>query len=284
MAEEILGPWLLIYVLFVGACVGSFLNVVVARLPRAMSVSHPRSHCPLCKHQLRWYENIPIISFLALRAKCSGCKAPIAFRYPLVEILMMALSGAFWFRFGMSFEFMVWWPLSAALLAIVFLDIDHWWIPDVITWPAMILVAGAAFLPGGITPLEAALGVIPAALIFAVGLFFKILLKKEGLGFGDVKLLLLLGLALGPMSGLHALFLAALQGAVIGGLVALGGGHQSEASQSQDTAFDDDWEPPPRAVPFGPFLVLGAFQVVLLPDIFESLPIKLGQWVLELST
>ena len=65
---------------------------------------------------------------------------------------MMALSGAFWFRFGMSFEFMIWWPLSAALLAIVFLDIDHWWIPDVITWPAIILVAGAAFLPGGLSP------------------------------------------------------------------------------------------------------------------------------------
>ena len=71
---------------------------------------------------------------------------------------------------------------------------------------------------------------------------------------------------------------------MIGGLVALGGGHESEASKAEDTAFDDDWEPPPRAVPFGPFLVLGAFQVVLLPDIFEALPIKLGQWFLELTT
>jgi leader peptidase (prepilin peptidase)/N-methyltransferase len=284
MVEELLGPWLIIYVLFVGACIGSFLNVVVARLPRAMSISHPRSHCPLCKHQLTWYENIPIVSFVALGAKCRGCKAPIAWRYPLVEILMMALSCAFWFRFGLSFEFLIWWPLSAALLAIVFLDIDHWWIPDVITWPAIILVAGASFLPGGLLPVEAALGVIPALLIFTVGLTFKWLLKKEGLGFGDVKLLLLIGLALGPMSGLHALFLAALQGAVIGGLVAMGGGHQSEASQADDIAFDDGWEPPPRAVPFGPFLVLGAFQVVLLPDVFEALPIKLGQWVLELSS
>ncbi|MBT6432549.1 MAG: prepilin peptidase [Deltaproteobacteria bacterium] len=284
MMEELLGPWLIIYVLFVGACVGSFLNVVVARLPRAMSVSHPRSHCPLCKHQLTWYENIPIVSFLALGAKCSGCKAPIAWRYPLVETLMMALSGAFWFRFGLSFEFLIWWPLSAALLAIVFLDIDHWWIPDVITWPAMVLVAGGSFLPGGLMPIEAAMGVIPALLIFSVGLVFKLLLKKEGLGFGDVKLLLLIGLALGPISGLHALFLAALQGAVIGGLVAMSGGHQSEASQADDIAFDDDWEPPPRAVPFGPFLVMGAFQVVLLPDVFEALPIKLGQWVLGLGT
>lgn len=272
---------LLTYVLFIGACTGSFLNVVIARLPRGMSVVHPRSRCPLCKHQLRWFENIPILSFLALRAKCASCSAPIAWRYPLVEFLMMALSAALWFRFGLSLEFMVWWPLSAALLAIVFLDIDHWWIPDVITWPAIVLVAGSAFLPGGLTPLHAAMGVLPALLIFAIGSIFKWGLKKDGLGFGDVKLLLLLGIALGPMSGLHALFLAALQGAVIGGLVAYGGGHESRASQADDLVFDDDWVPPPRAIPFGPFLVLGALQVVLLPDLFEALPVRLGTLAME---
>ena len=270
-------PLIFAYVFALGACVGSFLNVIVARLPAGESIVHPRSRCPRCKHPIAWYDNLPLLSYLLLRARCRSCKAPIASRYFVVELLTAVVFTTFWLRFGWSLELVLWLPLSAALLAITFLDIDHWWVPDVIVFPSMLWALASAFLPERISPLLALLGLLPALFVWGIAWLFALVTRREGLGFGDVKLLALLGLAVGPIAGLSVLLLASVQGSVVGILVLLTGGHQGVAPPPADPAeADEAWVPPPRAIPFGPFLVLGAFEVVLLPEVFAGLPQKVA--------
>lgn len=289
LAHDLLLP----YWFAVGACIGSFLNVVIFRLPAGLSIVTPRSHCPRCKHPIAWYDNLPLLSWLILRARCRHCGARIAVRYFLVELLMAGLTAALWMRFSWSWDFAVWLPLFAALLAIAFLDIDEWWVPDVITYPAAAWAFAASFIPGGLRPQEALLGLGPAVLALAVAWGFQKIARKEGLGFGDIKLLGVLGLAVGLVPGLAVLILAALQGAVVGLVVVLTGGHRpstpnaapsdppateprdNEAPAAAEPPHDDEeWTPPPHAFPFGPFLVLAAFEVVLLPQLFANLPTR----------
>ena len=266
-----LEPLLFFYTIALGACIGSFLNVVIARLPEGLSVVKPRSRCPKCGKEIAWYDNIPLVSYAMLRGRCRGCGVTIPLRYPLVEALTAGVFGAFYVRFGPSWDLAVWLPLSAALLAITFLDIDHWWVPDVITYPTMLYTFLAQLLPGQLGPVLALLGLAPALLLLAVAYVFEKVTGKEGLGFGDVKLLALLGLALGLSDALTTLLLAALQGAAVGTLVVLSGGHkQAEAAPTPAALADDDWQPDPHAVPFGPFLALACLEVVLLPDLFTG--------------
>lgn len=288
---DALTPLLVTYVILVGAALGSFVNVVVTRLPLGISIVRPRSRCPRCERTIRWYDNLPIVSYLLLRGCCRVCKAHIPVRYLLIEVLMAALAGALWIRFGWSLDLAVWIPLTAALLAIVFLDIDHWWVPDAITFPAMGYAAAASLLPGGLTPTAALVGLAPAVLLWLVAWGFERLTGREGMGLGDVKLLAVVGLALGAVDALSVLLLAAVQGLVIGALVLAAGGHRTgsvsePAEKSPDesdgsAAPDEAWEPPPRAIPFGPFLVLGTFEVLLLPAQLGGLPARLATWLLR---
>jgi leader peptidase (prepilin peptidase)/N-methyltransferase len=124
------------------------------------------------------------------------------------------------------------------------------------------------------------MGALPGLSLWLIAYVYAALTGKEGMGLGDVKLLILIGAAIGPMGGLHVLYVSALQGLVIGSLVVATGGHEG-ADEDNRVEFEDGWEPPPRAVPFGPFLVLGAFQVVLFADFFESLPFVVSQWLVE---
>jgi len=301
--------WLsLTYIAFVGACVGSFLNVVVARLPAGLSVVRPRSRCPGCESTIAWYDNLPIVSWVWLRARCRSCGTAIAFRYPLVELLTAAIWVAVWSRFGWTWELALWWPLASALLAITFLDIDHWWVPDVITFPAMALALGASVLPDRLGWAAALVGLLPAGLLWLVGWGFERLTGREGMGLGDIKLLAVIGLALGAMDALTVLVVASVQGALVGALVLLTGGHRGvddpppengderesdavvngipvsagmtvEDGESEHVdEEEDDWVPPKGAFPFGPFLVLGTFEVALLPGVFGDLFFRLSQW------
>lgn len=267
------------YIACLGACVGSFINVVVSRLPNGVSVVRPRSRCPKCLKTLMWYDNIPIISWCLLMAKCRNCKKPIPMRYVLVEVLCAGLFAALYAHLGNSWPLLTWLPLSAALLAIVFLDIDHWWVPDVITYPGMAWAWLTQLLPGEGGLVWGLWGLVPAVLLYVVGVLFEKVTGKEGMGLGDIKLLAMLGLALGPSDSFTVLMLAALQGALMGTLIIATGGHK-DASHGAEATFealaDDDWTPHPHAVPFGPFLALACFEVVLLPDIF-------GQWHTRLA-
>lgn len=282
MLDPALAHLMFFYVVVLGACLGSFANVVIARLPHSQSLMRPRSRCPTCAQPIAWYDNLPIVSYLVLRGRCRGCRTGIPLRYLLVEVLGAGVAAALFVRFGLSADLALWLLLSTALIAIAFLDIDHWWVPDVITYPAMVLALAMAWAPGRLGPVAALVGLAPALLMLTVGWGFEKIAGKEGLGLGDVKLLALLGLALGIMDGFTVLLLAALQGALIGTLVIATGGHKSAAPpMPQDP--DDDWTPHPHAVPFGPFLVLATFEVVLLPEIFatwhQQLVFMVSRWL-----
>ena len=284
------------YVVGMGACIGSFLNVVIARVPVGESVVSPRSKCPQCGYGIAWYDNIPVGSWILLRARCRQCKTSISARYPLIEILMAILAGALWMKMGPTWEFVVWLPLSAALVAVSFIDIDHWLIPDVIIFPFIFFVGASVFLPGGVTPLDACLGLLPAALIFSVGWGFEKMTGREGLGFGDVKLLALLGIAVGLLPALNILLLSSIQGAIIGIALRLftpgheaqksGGGDAPAPDESLNDGDDDgdgedEWVPPPYAIPFGPFLALAGLQVILLPPELSDISYYISQCLLE---
>ena len=287
---------LLCYFAAMGACVGSFVNVVVVRLQAGLSLVRPRSRCPRCGNPIAWYDNIPLLSFVLLRGRCRVCRQAIPWRYPLVELLTTAIFAALFVRFGVGPRLVMWLPLSAALIAIVFLDLDAWWIPDAITYPAMLWASAWAFAPGGPGVRGILTGALPAVFLWLIAWGFQRLTGREGMGMGDVKLLALMGLVLGGLSGLFALFLASVQGTVLGGLLLLLRGDEAptdalasapehiptSAPGSAPTEDNDDtWQPPPHAVPFGPFLVLATFEVLLLPDWFRALPWRLATAFLE---
>lgn len=220
-----------------GLTVGSFMNVVICRLPEGLSVVHPPSRCPKCEHRIRWYENIPILSWLALRGKCGGCKAPISVEYPIVEAANGLLWAAIAWRFGMSPELPVYLLLASSLLTMSVIDLHHQILPDRITLPGIVvgLVASATLLPSGFLP--SLVGVLVGG-----GLFFAIaVLSKGGMGGGDIKLIAMIGAFLGWQAVLLTTFLAA----VVGGLV----------GAAMLAFFDKDRK---HAVPFGPFLSMAA--------------------------
>ncbi len=277
MSDSTLQLYMLSYLTIFGAALGSFLNVVIGRLPEGLSIVWPGSRCPSCLTPIRWYDNIPIVSWLVLRARCRNCGVRIGPRYVLLEILTAVLVASLFLRLGWSVTFLQWLILGSMLVVIVFLDIDYWWIPDKIVFPGMAVAVIFAFLPGGIGIVEALWGLVPAALIYATGWMFMKITRREGLGFGDVKLLAMIGLALGLMPTLNVLFLSSIQGVVIGGLLSLAGGHAGKEELNVELMMDEElaWEPPPRSFPFGPFLALAAFEVVLLPGVFLDLPLSL---------
>ncbi len=336
---SVLPPWLVLtYVGVFGAIIGSFLNVVIARLPAGESLVRPRSRCPRCRAPIAWYDNIPIVSWLVLRGRCRRCREPISPRYPTVELLMAVLAIALWVRVGPTWQLLVWLPLVAALLAVIFLDLDHWWVPDVITFPAMAWAALGSLLPGGVTPLGALAGLLPALFLWGFAWLFERVTGREGMGLGDVKLLAVIGLAMGALPTVIVLILASLQGSIIGLVVLATGGHKADPSQTagasgeapggegaegsgtvrrdgempqadergtdrgratdaghattadraagadraaegepspEGAAGDDEWVPHPRAIPFGPFLVLACYEALLLPAVFLHGPLEL---------
>ena len=144
----------------VGLCIGSFLNVLIYRLPLKKPSMVERSACTSCGHQLAWYHNIPLLSYLVLRGRCAFCKEKIAWRYPLVELSNSGLYLFFYWQLGFSAEFFIFSGLSSVLLAIFFIDLDHQIIPDFFTLPGMVLGLGLSFIPGGMTPLESLIGLL----------------------------------------------------------------------------------------------------------------------------
>jgi leader peptidase (prepilin peptidase) / N-methyltransferase len=229
--------------LALGLIVGSFANVVIYRLPRGESVVWPGSHCPACQSPIRWYDNIPLVSFLFLGGRCRGCAAPISRRYPLVEALAGALFVQSVETFGVSLRAAESMILGTLLLIVFFIDLDHYIIPNRITYPGT--VVGLAF--------TAALGGWRAAAIAAVtavalcGVFILInivsarLLGEEGMGMGDAKLAAMIGAFLGWPIGAVAILLGVFVGGAIGiGLLAL----RLRGRREQ--------------IPFGPALAAGA--------------------------
>jgi leader peptidase (prepilin peptidase) / N-methyltransferase len=264
-AEVFLSP--LVLALF-GLCIGSFLNVVIHRLPLmlergwkmesadllgvaheatpALTLATPRSRCPSCGHAIAWYENIPIASWLWLRARCSACKTPISARYPLIELTTAALFAFVGWRFGAQPVALLWCLFCAVLVALAGIDWDTTLLPDNLTLPLLWAGLASSALGWTIALPDSVWGAIAGYLsLWSVYWLFKLTTGKEGMGFGDFKLLAGLGAWLGWKMILPILLGASIIGAIVGIVMKM-----SSALREG------------RYVPFGPFLA-GAGLVVL---------------------
>ena len=211
-----------VLVVVMGLLFGSFLNVVIARVPAGQSIVSPRSRCPRCGRQLAWFENIPVLSWLALRGRCRGCQEPISWRYPLIELLTAALFFACQRRFGWTPEFVAALVFVLLLVPLAFIDLEHWILPQELTWPG--IAAGIALsVPLGVPRLiDSVLGAVAGFFVFwAMEWLGEKIFKKEALGAGDKDLLALIGAFLSWKVLLGVIFLSSLQGAVVGSVMLL---------------------------------------------------------------
>lgn len=234
-----------------GSIIGSFLNVCIIRVPEGRSIVSPPSHCPTCKSAIRFYDNIPVFSYILLGGKCRGCGERISPRYPLVEFLTGCLSVLLLLRFGPSLSYVVYLLFVSSLVVITFIDIDHRIIPDKISLPAIPIGFALSFLLPEVTWLQSLIGIlVGGGSLLLVAVVYEAITGVEGMGGGDIKLLAMLGAFLGWEGVLFTIMASSLIGSVAGGgyMVLSGKGRKA-------------------AVPFGPFLSLGAFIYLLWGDL-----------------
>jgi leader peptidase (prepilin peptidase) / N-methyltransferase len=266
---------------FLGLLIGSFLNVVIHRLPKMMerqwaqecaelntqsgviaeqpafNLLTPRSRCPHCGHVIAWYENIPVVSYVALRGRCSSCKAGISARYPLVELVAGALFFVCAWRWGATAAGLAWCAFSAALLTLALIDWDTTLLPDDITLPLLWLGLVASALQWTPVPLTSALwGAVAGYLsLWLIYWGFKLATGKEGMGYGDFKLFAALGAWFGWPLLIPIILLSSVIGAVIGIAMKFTSGLREGGY-----------------IPFGPFLAGAGFAALLLgPDALRQL-------------
>lgn len=238
----------------VGLCVGSFLNVVIARVPEGLSIVHPGSRCPKCGTAIRWYDNVPLLGWTLLKGRCRACAAPISLRYPLVELLVGLLALALARRYGLDPRALLYFVFAAFLVVITYIDLDHWIIPHVVSWPGILLGLGTSFVNADLTPAESVVGATSGFAAFAlVGIIGAKVFKKEALGQGDWWLLALIGAFLGWKALLPVILLASLQGTVVGLLlILLGRNETGELEEGESTAGELSGPAEPAPTPSAP--------------------------------
>jgi leader peptidase (prepilin peptidase)/N-methyltransferase len=230
-----------VYALIFGLCVGSFLNVVIARLPAGRSVISPGSACPRCGSAIAWYDNLPVLSYVLLRARCRACQNPISWRYPAVELICGMLFALAYLHFGPTSRLAAALVLLGALIAITGIDFDHQIIPDMLSIPGIAVGVLWSFAPGGIGWRDSALGVLMGGGVFiAIILASSLVLGQPGMGVGDVKLGAMLGAFLGWKLALLSILLSVLVGGPLAATL-LATGRKARKDP----------------LPFGPFLALG---------------------------
>jgi leader peptidase (prepilin peptidase)/N-methyltransferase len=224
-----------------GGVVGSFLNVCIYRLPIRRSVVWPASACPHCGRALSWYENVPIVSFLALRGRCRTCAGTIGWRYPIVEASTAVMFAGAWWYYGPGVLFVSRSLFGCALIVLFAIDLEHHLLPNPITVPGIVLGFAFSFFtePGWQASLVGL--VVGGGLLFLIAEAYYRVRHEEGLGMGDVKMLAMIGAFLGWKLTLVALMLASLGGSVVGLLLI--------ATRRGDMKY---------ALPFGTFLAVGA--------------------------
>jgi leader peptidase (prepilin peptidase)/N-methyltransferase len=298
LATEVAG----LFAALVGACIGSFLNVVIARVPEGESIVSPGSRCPSCRTPIAWYDNLPVLSWLVLRGRCRSCGAPISPRYLGVELLGGAAAVAAWWRHGLGAAAALELAFVAFLIALSAIDLDRWELPHELTRPLLALGLVASAFSASAAPslrssaLGAGVGFAAFWLVMKVG---ALLAKQEAMGVGDVWLLAGLGAWLGWAALLPVVMLASIQGSVVGIALVVAGkaqkGREGEAESSTPTAtptptstppstgqsstststegegVEDEWVPPRNAVPFGPFLAVGALEWLYAGDLLARL-------------
>jgi len=223
-----------------GAVVGSFLNVIIYRLPLGRSIVWPSSACPQCGRELSWYENVPVVSWAALLARCRTCRAPISIRYPLIEALTAAMFAGAWWYYGPGTLFASRIIFGSMLVALFAIDLEHQLLPNAITLPGVVVGFAFSFVndPGWLASL---IGIVAGGgSLFAIAEVYYRVRREEGLGMGDVKMLAMIGAFLGWKLALFTLMMASVAGSVVGLvlIVSRRGGMK-------------------YALPFGTFLALG---------------------------
>lgn len=210
--------WIIGFMVFIlGLVFGSFLTVCIHRIPRGQSVVSPRSRCPECKTQIRWYQNIPVLSFLLLRGQCGSCQANIPLRYPLIEIVNGLGYLLIVWRFGLTWPTLIYAGLFSVFVVVTVIDWDHQIIPDVITLPGIVigLFCATVLLPTGWV--DSLIGLlVGGGVLLVLAWVSPILFGKEGMGGGDIKFMAMVGAFLGWKMVLIALFLGSVSGALIG--------------------------------------------------------------------
>lgn len=232
----------------IGLCLGSFMNVCIYRLPLSKSIVTPRSMCPGCNNFIKFYDNIPVLSYIFLGGKCRNCNIPISFRYPMVEIISGLAALSCFIKFGLSIEGLVYFAFASSLIVITFIDIDHKIIPDVISLPGIpIGLLLASFVLPSMNFKESIIGILAGGgSLFAIAWIYSLITKKEGMGGGDIKLLAMIGSLTGWKGVLFTIFIASATGTLAGIAVML----KTKKGVK-------------LAVPFGPFLSIGAILYIL---------------------
>ncbi len=239
--------WILIPAFIVGACVGSFLNVCIHRIPRKKSIVSPGSACPACNKPIPFYANIPLAGFFVLRGRCLFCRSAISWRYPLVEGITGIAGALIFWRFGLTLEAGVWFFFVATLLLVSFIDLDFQIIPDCISIPGIFLFSVLAYFILDMPLSAIGYGILTGGgILYAVALVYYLVRRQEGMGGGDIKLLAMIGAATGVPGVLFTLFAGSVLGTIAGitaMLVTPKNGGQMR-------------------IPFGPFLSAGAILYV----------------------
>ena len=235
-----------------GAAIGSFLNVCIYRIPAETSLVKPSSRRPSSVHPIRLSDNIPILSFLILRARCRDCGAKISWRYPLIELITGLMALLLFGKFGLSLVFLTFFIFTAVLIVIAFIDLDQQIIPDILSRPGIPVFCLAAVFIVKLPWLEALIGLlIGGGVLLAIAFVYELITKREGMGGGDIKLLAMIGGFLGWKSLIFVLLFSSLAGAVVG-IAAM-------IIKKQDTKY---------AIPFGPFLSAAAVAWIFWGDAF----------------
>ncbi|MFO7973674.1 MAG: prepilin peptidase [Candidatus Hydrogenedentota bacterium] len=280
---QVLNALLAVFSFALGSVVGSFLNVCVYRLPRGLSVVKPRSKCPKCENPIAWYDNIPVVSWLVLGAKCRHCGQPISWQYPLVEAITGLLFLLVFWRFGIALATPVYMLLSAALVVVTFVDLTDWTIPDEVTLPGIPVGIACSVLfmvypesglavmgPFELPPINSLVGaVVGGGILYALDKGALLLLKKPGMGFGDVKLNTMLGAFFGLYGAVLVIIIAAFIGSIVGILMILAGKkekepapEETESDETESNKGEADRSAPGHYLPFGPYLALAGVVVM----------------------
>jgi leader peptidase (prepilin peptidase)/N-methyltransferase len=289
LQSEALNLFFTIYTFALGAVVGSFLNVCIVRLPEGKSLVRPGSHCPSCDAPIRWFDNIPIVSFLMLRGECRRCGCHISWRYPAVELLTAILFVLLLHKFTHALALLIYIAFTCALIVVSFIDLKHYIIPNEISIPGIFIGLALSLVParlaGGqfVLPqsvffiadgaptiagsfLNSLIGCIAGGgILYLAGLFSLAVFKKEGMGGGDVKLLAMVGAFLGWKLALMTIIVGSTLGAIVGVILIL----LRLKTRSE-------------YIPFGPYLALGALLSLMYGDSILRMYLQFGQSLNEL--
>ena len=238
------------FVTLLGLLLGSFMNVCIYRLPRGLSPVRPRSGCPKCGHMLAWYENIPVVSYLVLRARCRKCRTPISPIYPIIELITGAVFLAGYVWYGPGPLLIVRLAFAWAMIALFAIDLEHQILPNVITLPGIVVGVLANVLGAGPGWVNSLIGVaVGAGSLWLIAEIYYRVRHEEGLGMGDVKMLGMIGAFLGWKLVLITLVMSSFLGSIVGVFVLI--------AKKESLKY---------ALPFGTFLAIGALIAAVAGD------------------